>query len=78
MVSGMNVSLLVDAMDLFTRTDAANAATQLLLRADPTLEALSAARGEARMMLEDSEEEWLINDLRLADEALSIGERMRS
>lgn len=74
----MNVSLLGDAMDWVTRTDAASAATQLLLRADSTLEALSAARGEARMMLEDSEEEWLINSLRLADEALSVAEPIRS
>ena len=78
MVSGLNVSLLSDAMDLVIRTDAATAATQLLLREDSTLEALTAARGEAHMMLEDSEEEWLINNLRRADEALSIAERMRS
>ncbi|MCP1415646.1 hypothetical protein [Paenarthrobacter sp. A20] len=78
MVSGLNVSLLADAMDLVTRTDATTAATQLLLRPDSTLEALSAARGEARMMLEDSEEEWLSDTLRQADEALSIAERLRS
>jgi hypothetical protein len=77
MVSGLNVSLLADAMDLVTRTDVTTAATRLLLRPDSTLEALSAARDEARKMLEDSEEEWLSNTLRQADEALSIAERLR-
>uniref|UniRef100_UPI003F4960E2 hypothetical protein n=1 Tax=Paenarthrobacter nicotinovorans TaxID=29320 RepID=UPI003F4960E2 len=78
MVSSLNPSLFVDAMDLITRMDVGTAATQLLLRQDSTLDALSAARREARMMLEDSQDEGLSKNLRLADEALSIAERVRS
>lgn len=74
----MNISLLADAVDLVTRIDVGAASTQLLLRPDSTLDALSAARGEARMMLENSEDEGLSKNLRLADEALSIAERVRS
>jgi hypothetical protein len=77
MVSGMNVSLLADAMDLVTRVDTSTAATQIVLRPDATDEAVAAARVEARMMLEDSEEEGLSKNLKLADEALSIAERLR-
>jgi hypothetical protein len=78
MVSGMHVSLLADAVDLVTRVDTTTAATQILLRPDATDEAVASARVEARLMLEDSEEEGLSKNLKLADEALSIAERLRS
>ncbi|AMB41651.1 MULTISPECIES: hypothetical protein [Paenarthrobacter] len=77
MSSDRRFSLLADAVDLVGRVDTTTAAKQIYLRPDANLEALSAARIEIHMMLEDLEEDWLSRDLRLADEALSIAERWR-